>query len=115
MANIPLAPQPDFAAMAASYQSMATSSQSLATEIARIPNTPQFTAGNAILDQLRQITTAVREVNTVVREVNTKLDTAVQEINMRLDTMNTVKQAGGAAAKHSTRRTTSVKKCVNSI
>jgi glucose-6-phosphate 1-dehydrogenase len=31
------------------------------------------------------------------------------------DTLIIVEQAWGAAAKHSTRRTTSVKKCVNSI
>jgi hypothetical protein len=32
-----------------------------------------------------------------------------------LITIHSVEQAGGAAAKHSTRRTASVKKCVNSI
>jgi hypothetical protein len=85
MANIPLGPQPDFAAIATSFQSVAA-------EVARIPNTPQFAAGNAILDQLRQINTAVQEVHTAVREVSIRLDTAVQEVNTRLDTMNTTIQ-----------------------
>jgi hypothetical protein len=85
MANILLGPQPDFAAMATSYQS-------LAPEVARIPNTPQFTAGNAILDQLHQINTAVQDINTRLNTLETRLDTAVQDINTRLDTTNTAIQ-----------------------
>jgi hypothetical protein len=39
-------PQPDFAAIAASHRS-------LADEMEKVPNTPQFAQGNAILDEFR--------------------------------------------------------------
>jgi hypothetical protein len=71
-AQIPVGPQPDFALMSQNYQT-------LAIEVAKIPNTPEFTLGYTILARLDQI--------------NDRLNTAVGEINIRLDAMSINMQA----------------------
>jgi hypothetical protein len=60
--NLPL-PQPNFPLLSQSYLN-------IANEVAKIPNAPQFDAGNAILRQLRQID----------ENINTRLDGVVQQI-----------------------------------
>jgi hypothetical protein len=68
MANNPLGPQPDFAGLARSHRY-------IADEMEKVPNTPQFDAGNAILQELRAM--------------NAKMDTIEQQMNTRFDQVNT--------------------------
>jgi outer membrane protein TolC len=72
MANNPLGPQPDFASIARSHRI-------LADEMEKVPNTPQFDAGDAIL----------RELRAMEQRMNAKMDTMEQRINTRFDQVNT--------------------------
>jgi uncharacterized protein YoxC len=80
-AQIPVAPQPDFALMSQNYQT-------LAIEVAKIPNTPQFTLSYTILARLDQMND---RLNTAVGGINDKLNglnTTVEGINDRLNGLN---------------------------
>jgi hypothetical protein len=72
MANNPLGPQPDFAGIARSHRY-------LADEMEKVPNTPQFDAGDAIL----------RELRAMEQRMNAKMDTMEQRMNARFDQVNT--------------------------
>jgi DNA anti-recombination protein RmuC len=74
----PLSPQPDFPIISQCFQT-------LADQMAKVPNTPQFNTGNAILTQLQQMSL---QIDTMSQQLNTRLDTMSQQLNTRLDTMS---------------------------
>jgi hypothetical protein len=81
-AQIQLPPQPDILLMSQTCHTFGN-------EVAKISNIPQFDAGNAILDQLRQISTRLDRIDTRLDTLETRLDTRLDTLETRLDTMNT--------------------------
>jgi hypothetical protein len=83
MANNSLGPQPDFASIARSHRI-------LADEMEKVPNTPQFDAGDAILRELRAMEQRMNaKMDTMEQRMNAKMDTMEQRINTRFDQVNT--------------------------
>lgn len=74
MTNDPLGPQPDFIRMSELQHS-------LADEMSKIPNTPQFDAGNAILQALHRIETKLDSLETKVNSLGIEVDGLKNEVN----------------------------------
>jgi hypothetical protein len=74
--QIQLPPQPDILLMSQTCYTFGN-------EVAKISNIPQFDAGNAILDQLRQISTRLDRIDTRLDTLETRLDTVNTAIRTR--------------------------------
>jgi peptidoglycan hydrolase CwlO-like protein len=72
--NNTLGPQPDFIRMSELHGS-------LADEMSKIPNTPQFDAGNAIVQALHRIETKIDSLETKVNSLETKVNSLETKVN----------------------------------
>jgi hypothetical protein len=82
-AQNPLGPQPDFAVISRSHRI-------LADEMDKVPNTPQFDAGAAILRELRAMEQRMNaKMDIIEQRANARMDTVEQGMNARFDQVNT--------------------------